>query len=99
MKIWKIETLIETEDSWDKTKILSELDLFFNRGDGAYIDIEPEKCKLKLVKSVSRICWWDKSATSFCIYKQIQDEPWADICYENLYDTFSQKFLMFSPTT
>lgn len=56
MKIWKIETLIETEDSWDKTKILSELDLFFNRGDGAYIDIEPEKCKLKLVKSVSRIC-------------------------------------------
>ena len=51
MKIFKIESIIETENDWDIDRIKSELDLYFNRGDGAYLEVD-KKCKITLIKEV-----------------------------------------------
>jgi len=50
MKYYKISTIIEAEDDWSEERIIEELDLQFNKGDGAYMDID-EEFKIKLIKA------------------------------------------------
>lgn len=50
MKLFKIESTIETDDDWCPDKIRKMIDFCFNRGDGAYIEVG-RKMKLKLLKS------------------------------------------------
>jgi len=49
MKYYKISTIIEAEDDWSEERIIEELDLQFNTGAGAYMDLD-EEFKIKEIK-------------------------------------------------
>jgi hypothetical protein len=51
MKIWRIEAYIESEDDVSEEDIICDIDAYFNRGEGFYMDIN-KNFKLKLVKEV-----------------------------------------------
>jgi hypothetical protein len=49
MKYYKLSTIIEAEDDWSEERIIEELDLQFNTGAGAHMDLD-EELKIKEIK-------------------------------------------------
>ena len=58
MKVWKLETTVDSDDEYDAAKVLSQIDRDANRGDGIHIRVlqgftnRPLKSRIRLLRKV-----------------------------------------------